>query len=269
MRCAMTGGNYLPWSWKQLEAGEMPEWPGGGFLSLVPTQLQRLLGQPRAVDWLKKFRAVFVGGGPAWPDLLEAAAAVRVPISPCYGMTETAAMVAALLPEDFLAGARSCGTVLPHARVEIVEDSVVRIGGGSVFRGYYPAWRAEPMFETEDIGQIDSRDHLHIAGRRDAVIVTGGKKVAPEEVEAALRATGRFADVAVVGVPDAEWGQCVVACYPAGNGPAQLDEVRAALSERLAAYKCPKRYAPLSLWPRNAQGKIDRAALARLLAVQI
>jgi len=93
------------------------------------------------------------------------------------------------------------------------------------------------------------------------VVITGGKKVQPAEVEAALRATGEFADVAVVGVPDAEWGQVVVACYATAGRPPDLARMPAALAG-LAAFKRPKRFVPIADWPRNAQGKLNRVALA-------
>jgi O-succinylbenzoic acid--CoA ligase len=89
------------------------------------------------------------------------------------------------------------------------------------------------------------------------VIITGGKKVQPTEVEAALRACGEFADVAVVGVPDAEWGEAVVACYPAGGASPNVGRAVA----KLAAHQKPKRFVAVADWPRNAQGKLNRAAL--------
>jgi O-succinylbenzoic acid--CoA ligase len=267
MRCALTGGRYVPWDWKQLEAGAMPALSEGGgwFLSLVPTQLQRLLLQPAAVDRLRRFRAIFLGGGPAWPELLEAAAAAQLPLALSYGMTETAAMIATQRPEEFLAGARSCGAVMPHAQIEISAEGLIRIRGDSLFRGYFPDWREPQPFATEDLGHFDAVGQLHIDGRRDAVIITGGKKVAPAEVEAALRATGKFADVAVVGVSDAEWGQIVVACYPAKQAAPDLPAIDEMLSRDLAAYKRPKHYLAVDPWPRNAQGKIDRVALLSAL----
>ena len=263
MRCALTGGHYVPWDWKQLEAGALPALPGGGewFLSLVPTQLQRLLLQPAAVDRLRRFRAIFLGGGPAWPELLQAAATARLPLALSYGMTETAAMIAAQRPEEFLTGDRSCGAVMPHARIEISAEGLIRVGGDSLFRGYFPAWREPQPFATEDLGHFDTVGRLHIDGRRDAVIITGGKKVTPAEVETALRATDQFADVAVVGLPDAEWGQIIVACYPATQTAPDLAVIDGMLGRGLAAYKRPKRYVIVDPWPRNAQGKIDRVAL--------
>jgi O-succinylbenzoic acid--CoA ligase len=261
MRTVITGGTYLPWSWKAVEAGERPALPlgkGDWFLSLVPTQLQRLLGNAEAEDWLRGFRAVFVGGGPAWPELIEASARARLPLAFAYGMTESAAMVTALRPEEFLAGGRGCGKVLPHAQLEWADaEGRIVLGGASLFRGYWPETRTGESWATEDLGRFDSHGSLHVLGRRDALIISGGEKVDPAEVEAALRLTGLFLDVVVVGEADAVWGEVVVACYPACEG-----EVKVAPElGQLAAYKRPKRYVAVPDWPRNAQGKVNRAAL--------
>ena len=267
VRCAISGGEHRPWDWKRLETGERPELAGDDWVvSLVPTQLQRLLASAGATDWLRRFAVVFLGGGPVWPALAEAAAAAKLRVSLSYGMTEAAAMVTALRPEEFLAGERSSGPALPHARVTI--DAVGRVGiaGESVFRGYYPERRTERAFTTADLGRIDERGHLHVLGRADAAIITGGEKVQPQEVEAALRASGEFADVAVIGVADPDWGQIVVACYAVAK-PGEPDVVRVDASLReLSAFKRPKRFVavPAAQWPRNAQGKLNRAELARL-----
>lgn len=262
MRCTLTGGEFLAWDWKRLEAGDLP--PAGGdswVISLVPTQLQRLLAQETTVGWLRRFRVIFVGGGPLWPALADAAAAAGLPVALSYGMTETAAMVTALSPQEFLAGARSSGPPLPHAAIRIATDGRVAISGASLFLGYYPEQVASREFLTDDLGRIDERGHLHVLGRADAMIITGGKKVQPEVVEAALRASGEFDDIAVLGVPDAEWGEAVVACYPRGS---RTPDTARAVSE-LAAWQRPKRFVPLDTWPRNAQGKLSRAALREML----
>ncbi|MGH7994830.1 MAG: AMP-binding protein [Opitutaceae bacterium] len=268
MRCALTSGAYVAGSWKALERGDIPALPpSGGFrcVSLVPTQVHRLLGSPAAVAWLRQYDAVFLGGGPPWPELLEAAARAELPLCPSYGMTETAAMAAAQLPGEFRAGLRSSGRPLPHIGFATGESGTVRLSGESVFLGYYPSWRADSAFETEDLGSLDDRGQLHLSGRRDAVIITGGKKVDPEEVEAALRATGCFEDVAVIGLADEEWGGLVIACYPQ-SGPSPDIAAAARRLSQLAAFKRPRRYVPIEPWPRNAQGKLNRAALAGLAA---
>ena len=103
-----------------------------------------------------------------------------------------------------------------------------------------------------------------VLGRRDAVIITGGKKVQPVEVEAALRASGEFSDVAVIGLPDGEWGEIVVACYaPRANGhPPNLARAIASLTP----YQRPKRFVVVEPWPWNAQGKVSRAELLQAIA---
>lgn len=265
-RCFATGGTYIDVDWKRLETGQLPALPVGDcVISLVPTQLQRLLGSGTAVDWLRQFRLVLIGGGPMWPALADAAAQARIPSALSYGMTETAAMVAAQRPAEFAAGDRSSGKPMPHASVRIDEEGRVCISGESLFVGYFPTARSNPEFTTEDLGQLDDEGRLHLQGRRDAVIITGGKKVHPAEVEAVLRASGEFEDVAVIGLPDADWGEVVVAFYP--RRAAAPDTARAAAA--LAPHQRPKRFIPVELWPRTAQGKINRAALAELAAESI
>ncbi len=270
MRCALTSGEYRPLGWKQLEAGEMsvlPAKPDGWFFSLVPTQLERLLRRPATVEWLRGFRTILLGGGPAWPDLLKKAADAQLPLSLSYGMTETAAMVTALQPHEFLLGRRDSGAALPHAAVEILPDGTVRVGGYSVFHGYWPERRPERWHDTDDLGRLDEARHLHILGRRDEVIITGGEKVNPLEVEAVLLATGEFDDVAVVGVPHPEWGSEVVAVHPADRAP-DMAVVEKAFAG-LAAFKRPKRLVALPDWPRGEAGKLNRGALAELAACRV
>ena len=271
MRTVLTGGSHVAANWKAVEAGERPALPAGEgdwFLSLVPTQLQRLIGDREAEEWLRGFRAGFIGGAPAWPELIEAGRAARLPLAFSYGMTETAAMVTALKPEEFLAGGQGSGTALPHANVTLGEEGRVVVEGASLFFGYWPDTRAGEVWATEDLGRFDERGSLHVLGRRDALIITGGEKVDPAEVERVLRGTGQFADVAVIGVPDAQWGEAVVACYPAEFAPHDLEAVGRVLGSHLAGFKHPKRYVAVARWPRNAQGKVNRAELRREVAAR-
>jgi len=91
------------------------------FISLVPTQLQFFLeNDPR---WLANFKTVLLGGSPAWPSLLEKAREYNIPLSPTYGMTETASQIVTLKPEDFRRGNNSSGQLLPHAQIKINPDN--------------------------------------------------------------------------------------------------------------------------------------------------
>ena len=270
-RCAATRGTHVQWDWKRLEAGERPtldariRW----VISLVPTQLQRLMESAEATEWLHGFEIIFLGGGPAWPEVLDRAASAGLRLVLSYGMTETAAMVAAQRPEEFLAGGRSSGGALPHAAIGVTSDGLIRVSGASVFYGYFPTFSEERTFTTADLGTIDAHGRLQVLGRGDAVIITGGEKVNPAEVEAVLRATREFADVAVIGIPDAQWGEAVVACFPSDSRAPDLGAVDRVVSEKLASFKRPKRYLAIEPWPRNAQGKLRRTELRDVVIARL
>jgi len=243
-----------------------------GFLSLVPTQLVRLLDTD--IDWLRQFRVILLGGAPAWPALLDRAQAAGLRLAPTYGSTETASQVATLRPTDFLAGGRSAGQILPHATVTIApgdpgQPGPIAIAGPSIAAGYATARGWVPLatngagaFLTDDLGYFDAADRLHIVGRASQMLITGGENVYPAEVEAALWATGLVRDAVVVGLPDREWGQAIAAAYVPVDPTATPDRLRSHLGDRLSRYKIPKRWLPLAQLPRNAQGKVDRVVLA-------
>lgn len=281
LRCLATGGTYVPWDWRNVAAGDWPVLTAsnendGWVISLVPTQLQRLLEVAGGAAFLRRFRFIFIGGAAAWPELLERAAAEKLPLNLSYGMTETAAMIAAQLERAFLHGERDSGRLMPHARVRVMrEDGAtcatgevghVRITATSLFRGYFPDTRREPEFAPEDLGSLDEEGRLTILGRRDGMIISGAEKVWPAEVEAALRATGRFSDVVVLGTPDPRWGEAVTAFYPAADGAKELEVVYRELEGKLSAFKFPKRLVAVAEWPRNVQGKVNRAWLKALAA---
>ncbi len=266
VRCAATGGIHFAGDWKAIEGGEYPELDASEpwVISLVPTQLQRLLATEPGAEWLRGFKFVFIGGAALWEGLADEAAWAGIRLAPSYGMTETAAMVTALTPEEFLAGERNSGRPMPHATITLDAEGVVSIEGASLFYGYAPEMRGDGPFMPADLAKFDDAGRLKIVGRRDAVIITGGEKVQPAEVETVLRATGQFSDIAVIGVPDAQWGERVVACYPAGaEQEPDWSRVESALAS-LAPFKRPKRFVALRDWPRNTQGKLNRARLREL-----
>lgn len=269
LRCALTGGLYLPADWKEIEQGlrpALPEPADGWVISLVPTQLQRLQRDTAATDWLRQFRLVLLGGAPAWPDLLDRAAAAKINLAPSYGMTETGAMVTALRPEEFLAGARNAGRALPHARVEVNAAGLIEITAGSNFLGFHPDRRSPGQrFETADLGRIDGQGCLHVLGRSDALIISGGEKIQPGEVEGVLRAATGVGDLAVIGLPDAEWGERVICVYARESGLA-VEDARRAAEQQLSPPQRPKAYVALATWPVSSAGKLNRAQLASLAA---
>ncbi|HNX05686.1 MAG TPA: AMP-binding protein, partial [Opitutales bacterium] len=191
--------------------------PSGAFLSLVPTQLKKLIDEGRA-DTLRRFAAIVVGGAALDEVLADKARALGLPLSPSYGMTETAALVCALKPEEFLAGKKGVGAALPHASVRIVREDggiacaerpgriVVR--AASLCTGFAPeAGAIGGALETNDLGYFDDSGSLRVTGRADRVIVSGGEKLDAGEIECAIAATGLVTEVVVIALPDPKWGQ--------------------------------------------------------------
>jgi o-succinylbenzoate---CoA ligase len=227
------------------------------FISLVPTQLQRWL--PERTDWLRFFQTIIIGGAPAAASLLTQARQAKIPLSPSYGATETAAMVAALQPADFLAGASGCGQSLPHAQIQIQSTGRIEVKSRSLMLGYYPAPRTpEEYWLTDDLGEFDQQGNLQILGRDSQKIISGGEKIFPDQLEAVILATGLVQDICVFGIPDLDWGERVVACYV---GNVELPTLQSAVANRLSPVKRPKTWLAVAEIPRNAQGKIDRQQL--------
>jgi O-succinylbenzoic acid--CoA ligase len=287
MRVLHTGGRLALSNFKPLEQGQFPAQDmTGWFLSLVPTQLHRLLQNPVTVPWLQPFRAILLGGAPAWGELLERGRMLGLPLAPTYGMTETAAQIATQYPQDFLAG-RSGYTVLPHAQVtltpthaaaSLVEPitaksgappGIVSLRSASLFLGYEPeredgGMRGDRSFLTDDMGYLDPAGKLHVLGRASDKIITGGENVFPAEVESAIWATGLVRDVAVLGMGDRHWGECVTALYVPRSPDIAATDITERLATTLSSYKCPKRWLACTQLPRNAQGKLNRADLHHL-----
>jgi o-succinylbenzoate---CoA ligase len=249
VRALETGGTLWLADWKNIAAGRPPATPPErALISLVPTQLQRLLEHKRVVSWLRHTRAILLGGAAPLPGLLDRARELRLPVALAYGMTETAAAVAIQRPADFLAGEPPRVTPLPHAKIWIGDETAwplpvgkngrVWIEASSLFAGYFPAQRQPGPFGAEDGGKLDACGRLRLLGRLDQVINSGGEKVQPAAVEKQIRATGLVRDVRVLGLPDAEWGECVVAVYTGKKHPEK--KLREALQGRLAKHALPK-----------------------------
>ena len=177
-------------------------------------------------------------------------------------MTETAAMVAAQHPAEFLAGDRSSGRALPHAALEVAAAGQIRISGPSLFQGDISRRGARAAWLTEDVGRLDAAGRAPRRGpprRADHHRRQEGRPAGSRSGAAGQRCA-EFDDVAVIGIPDTEWGQRVVACYPAAAPAPNLERVDGALAV-IAAHKHPRRFIPIAEWPRNAQGELSRRRL--------
>jgi O-succinylbenzoic acid--CoA ligase len=229
---------------------------GPRYTSLVPTQLRRLLAAgPATLDALRSYAAVLLGGAAPPAGLVQAAREAGVPVVVTYGMSETCG------------GCVYDGVPLDGVSVELADDDRIRLGGPLLARGY----RLRPeltrqafvagRFVTGDVGRLD-RGHLTVLGRADDMLVTGGEKVAPGAVEAALAEHPAVAEAAVVGVADPEWGQRVVAVVVLRAGAAlTLEEAREQVAARVSRVAAPRELRVLDALPLLPSGKLDRLAL--------
>ena len=254
---------------------------------VVPTMLGRILDaieeDPALVP--SPLRHVAYGGGPIHLAVVERALRLLpdVDFVNAYGLTETSSTVAVLAPEDHrraLAsrdpGVRarlgSVGRALPGIQLRIVgedgeelaagEVGVITIAGAQVSAHYHGSEGPPPRFATGDLGYLDDEGYLFIAGRSDDVIIRGGENISPGEIEDVLARHPMVAGVAVVGVPDEEWGQRVVAFLEARGAEHPAAEELAAWARRsLAGFKVPGSFVFVDELPRTDTGKVIRRRL--------
>jgi o-succinylbenzoate---CoA ligase len=236
---------------------------GCAHVSLVPTQLGRLLDIDIPTNGdisspLAGFRSVLLGGAAAPVDLLDAARTAQVPVVTTYGMTETCG------------GCVYDGIALDGVGIKIDdEDGRIWLAGPVLFSGYRggPRVPGDQWLRTGDLGRMDSAGRLVVRGRADDVINTGGALVVPGEVAAVLQTCPGVRDVAVLGLPDPEWGERVVAVVAPADpaDPPTLELVRLHVKERLPRYAAPSRVVMVDAVPMLPSGKHDLARLRREL----
>jgi len=225
------------------------------YMSLVPALLRRLLASGRDLSHLQ---AVLVGGDRVDPVMRDQAAAAGVRVVCTYGQTESCG------------GVVYDGVPLPGISVRISANDEIELHGATLMSGYRldaaataMAFTADGWLRTGDAGSIDAAGLLMVRGRIEDMVVSGGEKVWPAEVEAVLRTHPGVAQVAVVARSDPDWGQRVVAVIvPASPGsPPQLDELRDWVGQRLARYKAPREVLVVEQLPRTALGKVHRPSI--------
>ena len=254
-------------------------------LFLVPAALQILLAHPRAATTdFSSLRYFSYGASPIPVPLLEAGMArLGCEFVQVYGMTETWGGVVALPPEDHDPARRhllaAAGKPMPGVDIRICdaegnivgpgETGEVEIRSPSNMKGY---WRQEEAtratlreggwLRSGDAGMIDAEGYLFLQDRIKDMIVTGAENVYPAEVESALYGHPDVADVAVIGIPDAQWGEAVKAIVVAAPGATpDAAAIIAHARARIAGYKCPKSIDFVDALPRNPSGKILRRQL--------
>jgi fatty-acyl-CoA synthase len=259
----------------------------GATLSfLVPAALQMLIQHPRAAEAdFSRLRYLMYGAAPMPLELLKEAVRMMPATGflQVYGMTETTGTISLLPPEDHDVNGnqrmRSAGKACPGVRIEVRGPDNVEVPRGEIgeicihspsnTQGYWKLPEAtaktidpDGWLHTGDAGIMDDDGYIYIQDRIKDMIISGGENVYPAEVESAIYGHPAIAEVAVIGIPSAKWGEEVKACVVARPGHTiDPDDVIAWARERIAAFKAPKSIDVIPEMPRNASGKILRREL--------
>ena len=282
LHCAFLGGGsmiFLP----RFDADAVIEHlPRSTVMMGVPTFYTRLLGREGFTREACRGMRLFISGSAplAAQTFADFEARTGHRIVERYGMSETL-----MSTSNPLAGERIGGTVgfaLPGVEARIANDGgalaegeigEIEVRGPNVFRGYWrmpdrtaEEFRDDGFFRTGDLGTMDGEGRISIVGRARDLIISGGYNVYPKEVETRIDDMPEVAESAVIGVPHPDFGEGVVAVVVPRDAPVDTALVEAALKDRLARFKQPKRVVCVDDLPRNVMGKVQKNVLRERFA---
>jgi long-chain acyl-CoA synthetase len=253
----------------------------------VPSMFAALLRlKDASPDDFKTVYGMLSGGEPLSAALREAfQARFHVPLLEAYGMTETSLAIALNTPQSHKPG--SVGKAVPNMEVRIVDDAgnalpqgqsgEIWVRGPMVMNGYHnlpaetaAAVTADGFFKTGDLGTIDADGFIYITGRKKDLIIVAGEKASPREIEETLMRHPAVAEAAVIGKPDANRGEVVVAYVIAAEGQApKVEELREFCRQQgLAQWKVPREIRLVPDLPRSPTGKVLKRSLAEIEATR-
>jgi malonyl-CoA/methylmalonyl-CoA synthetase len=236
----------------------------------VPTMYHRLAESGRAAE-LSALRLCVSGSAPLPADLWRRFHADwGVSVLERYGMSETLLTLSNPLHGERRPG--SVGFPLPGVEAAIADADEAGVGelmvrGPSLCRGYRNRIAAseamwhDGWFATGDLASVGDDDYVSIRGRRTELIITGGHNVYPAEVEAVLGRHPSVGEIAIIGLPSAEWGESVTAFVVGRDGEPDIDALALLAAQELTSYKRPREFRVVDSLPRNAMGKVVRRDL--------
>jgi len=244
----------------QAEADKRPI----SFTSLVPTQLSRILEHPDATAAASRLRVVLLGGAPTPEPLYRRALQAGIKVVRTYGSTETCG------------GCVYDGIPLRGVQARTTAQGRLLLAGPVLASGYrdgegapgetFVVQGGQTWFLTSDVADIGDDGTVSIRGRADDVVITGGEKVLPADVEQTLAGVAGIGEAIVVGIPDERWGQALVAVVT--NTPdaplPDLKHVREVVARVLGRHAAPRHLLVVDTIPQHGIGKPDRRATAAL-----
>jgi len=296
MMAAIYGGRTIVME-RQFDAGEwmkLVEKERANRVMMVPTMLKQLIDHPDFSKYdLSSIRVITYGAAPMPPQVIKKAIDVFPGVSfiNAFGQTETASTITTLAPEDHIISGTeeekekklkrlsSIGKPMPDIEMKIIDEEgrglppgevgEIVARGPRVMTGY---WKDEDKTEktidkegwvhTGDMGYMDEDGYFFLAGRATDMIIRGGENISPEEVENVLRTYPKIEDVAVIGIPDEEWGEVPKAVVVLKAGESSTpEEIMEYCRTKLASYKRPRSVVFINELPRNPMGKVLKRVL--------
>ncbi|WP_108610594.1 acyl-CoA synthetase [Aminobacter sp. MSH1] len=274
----------IPTAWSLIE-----DWRISNMFT-VPTIVNRLISDPAAQAADKSsLRYVIYAGAPMYREDQKRALAVLGPVLVQYfGLGEVTGNITVLPPHEHdindngTTRLGTCGFARTGMEISIQnvhgnplgphQTGEICVCGPAVFAGYYnnpdanvKAFR-EGWFRTGDLGHVDEQGYLYITGRASDMYISGGSNIYPREIEEKILMHPGIVEVAVLGVPDPEWGEVgIAACVAAGDTPPDASELAAFLAPKIARYKIPRQFIFMPELPKSAYGKITKKLVRALL----
>jgi len=238
---------------------------GATHVSLVATQLHRLLDDKDGIAALAGLKAILLGGSAIPENLIRRACALGLPIHTSYGLTEMASQVTTTRTGDPLDALLTSGRPLADDTVAISEDGEILVRGKTLFQGYREGGTVAPpltpdgWFATGDVGRVDAEGCITVIGRKDNLFIVGGENVQPEAIERALCRVEHVAEAVVVPISDDEFG-CLPVAFVRNEAGAMLDAdgLREYLAGELPHHAVPRHFFS---WPEDGpspEAKVNR-----------
>ena len=268
---SLVGGGALATGFEQNSLEESLARLPVTHLSLVPTQLYRMLRSPESTSLLKRLKVILLGGSASSMPLLEEAVHAELPVYLTYGSTEMGSQITTST-RPVTKPTKESGRVLPYREVMIAPDGEILVKGACLFVGYLSegtlrkARDSEGWFHTGDTGSISEEGQLYVLGRKDNMFISGGENIHPEEIEQALAAIPGITEALVVPSPDSEYGMRPAAWLRTEKGAWVEESVIAdMLRKSIGRLKTPVAFSRVEKWVTIAgSAKIDRNWYRRL-----
>jgi o-succinylbenzoate---CoA ligase len=224
-------------------------------VSLVATQLIRLLENKASINILKNLKSILIGGSHIPSNLIKNSIKYNLPIYTTYGSTEMASQITTTKSNVKSEKLYTAGKLLNYRSIKISEDGEILVKGETLFKGYienniiHNPLDSEGWFHTGDLGKIDNEGYLTVIGRKDNMFISGGENIYPEEIEKVLTTINEIENALVIDIPNNEFGARPIAFikFHSNKNPDKKN-IKIRLRKHLPKYKIPDAF---YIWPKD------------------